>query len=184
MSDALAANVPKSLQEKIIDCNCLSHGFRKFRELLDYYPTICLSVIKSLGRVYEHEERTKGMSDPERLSFHRKYSKPLMRKLHKYLKRQFNKKRVEPNSSLGKSIRYMLKHWEKLTRFLTVSGAPLDKDLASYYTSCEFLFDNTKKSSTHFENLPLLILVAKYFVGSSYRIVCMVLPYACVFIKP
>ena len=34
-------------------------------------------------------------------------------------------KQVEPNESLGKAIKYMLRHWEKLTRFLQVPGAPI-----------------------------------------------------------
>ena len=38
-------------------------------------------------------------------------------------------KLVEPNSSLGKAIRYMLKHWDKLTLFLRQAGAPLDNNL-------------------------------------------------------
>jgi len=37
---------------------------------------------------------------------------------------------VEPNSSLGKAIAYLLGHWETLTRFLTVRGAPLDNNTA------------------------------------------------------
>ncbi|MFO8002854.1 transposase, partial [Thioalkalivibrio sp.] len=40
------------------------------------------------------------------------------------------KKLVEPNSGLGKAIKYMLKHWKKLTRFLEVPGTPLDNNIA------------------------------------------------------
>ena len=36
---------------------------------------------------------------------------------------------MEPNSSLGKAIVYMQAHWETLTRFLSVPGAPLDNNL-------------------------------------------------------
>ena len=36
---------------------------------------------------------------------------------------------MEPNSSLGKAINYMLKHWLPLTRFLEVPGAPLDNNI-------------------------------------------------------
>jgi hypothetical protein len=37
--------------------------------------------------------------------------------------------KVEPNSGLGKAIRYLLKHWEKLTLFLRREGAPLDNNI-------------------------------------------------------
>ncbi|KPA12660.1 transposase, partial [Candidatus Magnetomorum sp. HK-1] len=38
-------------------------------------------------------------------------------------------KKVETNSTLGKAISYTLKNWEKLTRFLTIPGAPLDNNV-------------------------------------------------------
>lgn len=127
MCDALAANMPKSLQAII--CNCMGHGFRKFRDLLDYFPEICLHVMQELGKVYKFDELTKGMSKLERLAFHREHSKPIMLKLHAYLKKQLADKLVEPNSSLGKAIKYMLKHWKKLRRFLTTPGAPIDNNI-------------------------------------------------------
>jgi hypothetical protein len=36
---------------------------------------------------------------------------------------------IEPNSSLGGAISYLLKHWERLTLFLRVPGAPLDNNI-------------------------------------------------------
>jgi hypothetical protein len=52
-----------------------------------------------------------------------------MEKLHVWLVRQFDERRVEPNSGLGKAISYLLRHWEKLTLFLRVAGAPLDNNV-------------------------------------------------------
>ena len=52
-----------------------------------------------------------------------------MEELHAWLTRQFEERLVEPNSSLGGAIAYMLKHWEKLTLFLRVPGAPLDNNI-------------------------------------------------------
>ena len=43
---------------------------------------------------------------------------------------EFAEHRTEPNSSLGQAFRYMLKHWEGLTRFLTVAGSPIDNNVA------------------------------------------------------
>jgi len=37
---------------------------------------------------------------------------------------------VEGNSRLGGAYQYMLKRWDKLTRFLSVPGAPLDNNTA------------------------------------------------------
>jgi hypothetical protein len=52
-----------------------------------------------------------------------------MEELHRWLKEQLEGKLVEPNSSLGKAIKYMLKRWKKLTRFLEIPGAPLENSI-------------------------------------------------------
>jgi len=52
-----------------------------------------------------------------------------MQQLHDWLRRQLDDKLTEPNSALGGAIRYMLKHWEKLTLFLRQAGAPLDNNV-------------------------------------------------------
>jgi hypothetical protein len=52
-----------------------------------------------------------------------------MEKLHSWCAAQFEERKVEPNSGLGQAISYLLKHWEKLTLFLRVAGAPIDNNL-------------------------------------------------------
>ena len=51
-----------------------------------------------------------------------------MESLRVWIAEQFNERLVEPNSSLGKALTYMVKHWDGLTKFLTVEGAPLDNN--------------------------------------------------------
>ena len=45
-------------------------------------------------------------SPEERLAFHQEHSKPVMDKLHVWLKAQFEERNVEPNSGLGEAISY------------------------------------------------------------------------------
>lgn len=123
MCDALTCNLTKEI--KTIICNCLSHGFRKFSELVNYFPTPCITIMKLLSQVYENDALTKGMTPDERLTHHQTHSLPVMELLSRYLKALFDEKLVEPNSELGKSIKYMQRHWDRLTRFLSVAGAPL-----------------------------------------------------------
>ena len=52
-----------------------------------------------------------------------------MKQLKKWLREQIVQNQVEPNSSLGEAIGFMRKHWDKLTLFLEVPGAPLDNNL-------------------------------------------------------
>jgi transposase len=75
MCDALSANVPKAIQT--ILSNCLSHGFRKFDELRDYFPAECLVITRLLSRVFKYDSDTRDMSPDERLVYHQTHSKPL-----------------------------------------------------------------------------------------------------------
>lgn len=130
MSDALSQN--KTKQNETIHVNCLSHGRRKFLELLEVFPEECIYVIEIFRDVYKNDTKTKkkNMTPRDRLIFHQEYSGPLMRKLKQWFEDQFENRIIEENSSLGDAIKYMQNHWDKLTGFLTIEGAPLDNNAA------------------------------------------------------
>ena len=88
-------------------------------------------MLETLGEVYGYDDqaRAQGLSAEERLHFHQEHSRPVMEKLHTWLGAQFEERKVEPNSGLGKAISYLLKHWEKLTLFLREAGVPLDNNI-------------------------------------------------------
>ena len=52
-----------------------------------------------------------------------------MDELKEWFDAQFEEKKVEPNSGLGQAIKYMQNHWDALTLFLHVPGAPLDNNI-------------------------------------------------------
>ena len=129
MCDALSRNMPKGL--KTILSNCLAHGRRKFVDVAERFPEECRHVLESLSVVYHNDALAKerNLSPAERLLLHQTDSGPVMEELHTWLGRQFEERRVEPNSALGGSITYMLRHWQALTLFLRVAGAPLDNNI-------------------------------------------------------
>jgi hypothetical protein len=128
MSDALSANW--SGQEETIESKCLSHARRKFIEIQESFPQECSQVLHTISKIYGTEAETVGMNDEQRLRHHQEYSGPVMRKLRAWIEEQFGERKVEPNSVLGQAMRYLVKHWEGLTRFLTQAGAPLDNNIA------------------------------------------------------
>jgi transposase len=130
MCDALSRNVPKSFATLL--ANCLTHGRRNFVEVTANFPEECRFVLETLGEVYGYDDqaRTQGISPEQRLHFHQEHSGPLMEELKAWCGAQFTERQVEPNSGLGKAISYLLNHWEKLTLFLRVPGAPLDNNIA------------------------------------------------------
>jgi len=129
MCDALSRNLPGELQT--ILGNCLAHGRRQFVDVADCFPEECQHVLESLAAIYHNDTlaRERNLSPQQRLAFHQAESGPTMEELHIWLVQQFDERRVEPNSALGKAISYLLKHWEKLTLFLRVPGAPLDNNI-------------------------------------------------------
>ncbi len=129
MCDALSRNSPKGF--KTLLANCLSHARRKFVEVVWNFPGACRDVLEMLKEVYINDDIAKkqAMSDQERLRFHKENSDPWMEKLKNYLQRLLNEKKVEPNSGMGQAASYMLNHWEPLTLFLRVPGAPLDNNI-------------------------------------------------------
>jgi len=129
MCDALSRNRPPELET--ILANCLAHARRQFVDVNEHFPTECRHVLESLQVVYHNDQlaREQQMTAEERLQFHQQVSGPTMADLREWLKRQSEQRLVEPNSGLGTAINYLRKHWEKLTLFLRVAGAPLDNNI-------------------------------------------------------
>jgi transposase len=132
MCDALSRNVPKlSAGAEVLLANCLAHGRRQFVDVAENFPGECLYVLDTLGAVYgaDAEARERGLSWEVRLQLHQEKSGPLMEGLHQWMTEQLTGKKTEPNSGLGKAMKYLLRHWHKLTLFLRVAGAPLDNNI-------------------------------------------------------
>ena len=129
MCDALSRNLPKEYET--ILANCLTHGRRYFVKVVENFPQECRHVLEALAEVYRIDAiaRERGLSPKQRLRLHQAESEPILKELKAWFKEQLADKKVEPNSGLGEAIRYMPKHWDKLTRFLRVPGAPLDNNL-------------------------------------------------------
>jgi hypothetical protein len=129
MCDALSRNFPEDL--KVILANCLAHSRRRFVDVVASFPEECRYVLESLAEVYKHDRiaRDLKMSPEERLQFHQAKSRSFMEELDRWMVDQIEGSKVEPNSGLGDAITYALEHWDKLTRFLKVPGAPLDNNI-------------------------------------------------------
>lgn len=132
MCDALSWNTSKlEAPEAVVLANCLAHGRRKLVDVAPNFPTACIHVLSELAEVYKHDAvtREEKMSPTERLKYHKKHSRPIMKKLKEWIEQQFEEKLVEPNSSLGGALKYLKNHWKKLTLFLKDGRAPLDNNL-------------------------------------------------------
>jgi len=129
MCDALAANVAGECLTLV--ANCLAHGRRQVADVAEHFPAAARRLIEDLSQVYANDAtcRKEAMSAAQRLTFHQEHSKPIMEGLKTWMVAQFAQRLVEPNSGLGKALNYLLRHWDKLTLFLRVAGAPLDNNI-------------------------------------------------------
>ena len=100
-------------------------------EVVENFPEECRYVLETVGGVYHYDAlaREQKLSPEERLRFHQEQSEPLMKGLHEWIEAQLAEHKMEPNSSLGKAISYLLNHWLKLTLCLRQAGAPLDNNI-------------------------------------------------------
>jgi len=53
----------------------------------------------------------------------------MMDERQRWLQKQVDEPLVEPNSALGKALSSRHTHWDTLTRFVSIPGAPLDNNL-------------------------------------------------------
>jgi transposase len=147
VSDALAVN--GSGDQPTIWAKCLVHARRKFFDLREIFPVPVKFVLDAIGKVYEYEGQTEGMTGEERLKHHQEQRGPVMEQLKEWMEKQLADHEVEPNSGLGEAIRYSLKHWSGLTQFLSIPGAPLDNNPAERGVKQFILF---RKNSLFFKN--------------------------------
>lgn len=143
MCDALSHNTAGEFDT--IVANCLAHARRQFVEVAPRFPEPCRYVLETLREVYRNDARarTEQMAPDDRLAHHQAHSGPPMRGLLWWLYEQIEHRKIEPNSTLGGAVKYMRKHWSKLTLFLEVAGAPLDNN------ACERIL---KKAILHRKN--------------------------------
>jgi len=129
MSDALTANNPVGVT--VISSHCLAHARRNFVDEIENFPEECRYLLKRIGEVFavDKECRQQGLSDEQRLHEHQLRSRPVMDELRAWMNAQFDERRIEPNSGLGKAFQYMLKRWDRFALFLRLTGVPLDNNI-------------------------------------------------------
>jgi len=147
MTDGAETNfttaIPVKILSQMIVCFCLVHSRRNFYKLLDFFEVECDFVIDCIRVVYKSEKfcRENNLSAIERLAYHQTHSKPTMEALKIWMINQvkYISRGVEPNNGLGEAIKYMLKNWQELTKFLIVPGVPIDNNYSERLIKCAIL---------------------------------------------
>lgn len=129
MSDASMMNLPKCDEAATMTrFNCLAHGLNKFIDIASYYQEECKYFIEQIRAIYRIDKQTSFMSAEERLRHHQQYSLIHIDKIYEKIEHLFSHKLVEPNSHLGRAMKYWQKNRQGLTKFLHSPGMELDNN--------------------------------------------------------
>lgn len=142
MSDALAANQQDII--RVIVLLCLVHCRRHFFEIKEFYPEVCSPVLEAIRQVYGFERAVKDLhlDAAARLLYHQEHSQPLLERMKVWLLNQMDQQLIEPNSPLGKAVKYLKNHWDGLIGFCRHKGAPLDNNVVE--AALKFPIQNRK----------------------------------------
>jgi transposase len=104
---------------------CWAHWRRRFYEIAKAGPApIAQEALARIAALYAIEKRIRGRSAAERVAVRQAESKPLIDALKSWLESEL--RRVSGKSVIAGAIRYGLKHWDGLVRFLADGRIEMD----------------------------------------------------------
>jgi transposase len=107
---------------------CWAHARRKFYDVhVATKSPIALEALQRIAALYASENDISGRSAEERQRERQQHSRPLVAALQNWLRTQLD--RISGRSKLAEAIRYALKHWEGLIRFLDDGRLELDTNI-------------------------------------------------------
>ena len=82
------------------------------------------------GQIWENDDKAKeqNLTPAQRLAWHQTHSLPVMEQIRDWGLAELETGETEENSSLGKAIKYFIKHYKGLTGFCLVEGAAIDNN--------------------------------------------------------
>ena len=127
MSDALSANQVQGIPTTKALCN--AHGRRGFAELVDQHLEDVVFALEQYQHAWVNEAHCvdNALSTTERQAYHQAHSLPRMKTLLDWCEEQLNTETVEANSNLGRAMNYFIRHYEGLTAFCRIAGAPVGR---------------------------------------------------------
>lgn len=114
-------------KQKVKEVGCWGHTRRKFIDVVTIDPTSIAQELIALIQAMYHIERLikeAGYSDGQRKWLRRKRTKPILKKIRRWL--TMHHPRTAPKSRLGQAMSYALNHWRALTTFLGDGRLELD----------------------------------------------------------
>ena len=110
----------------IVQAGCNAHARRKFYDARETSPQLAHEALAFFQQLYAVEAEAVGLSDAERLTLRQTKSAPIMATLADWLRDKLVV--VRPKSPIAGAIKYSLRQWTPLTRFLGNGVIPIDNN--------------------------------------------------------
>ncbi|MGY3487663.1 hypothetical protein ACVW1C_005546 [Bradyrhizobium sp. USDA 4011] len=106
---------------------CFAHARRKFWDVhVATKSPIAAEALQRIAMFYAAEDRIRGLPATQRVAVRQSDTRPLIEDFKPWLEARLLE--VSKKSGLGKAIRYTLKHWEGLTRFIDDGRIEIDSN--------------------------------------------------------
>ncbi len=128
MSDALGSNQVHNIP--FINALCNAHGRRGFAELVELSPRQARFALERYQHIWINDTHCteQQYSDEQRRDYHFEHSLIHLQTLYAWCNQQLRSGKTEPNSNLGKAMRYFKRHFAGLSEFCYTPGVPLDNN--------------------------------------------------------
>lgn len=120
---------------KIVEVACMAHARRKFFDIVETNKKIsnskegiAVTALSYIGKLYRIESRIKRLDPAAKEAIRKREAKPILKDYKKWLLKCNN--RVLPKSPLGRAVKYTLKNWIALTRYLGEGILAIDNNAA------------------------------------------------------
>lgn len=132
MTDALSSNTKNVDENKAEFSLCNVHARRNFYDLREHNTEKVDKILILYRDIFLNDRKSKKKrhNPTERLLFHKTHSLLLMEKILHICQSELNEKSVEPNSTLAKAYKYIIRHFKKLCAFCELKNAPLENNLS------------------------------------------------------
>ena len=128
MSDALSSNNPTV--RKVESALCNAHCRRQFVDIEKLRPEESAWVLETYSIIWKTEQvvKEKNLDPKQRLAYHQEHSLPAMESLQQWALEKEKSPDFEEHSAMGKAIRYLLRHYDRLKLFCVKEGALIDNN--------------------------------------------------------
>ena len=110
----------------LTEVGCMSHARRYYSKALESDQARMGPALLLIAQLYRVQKHAKPLSSEQRLALRQLQGKPIAEKLHGYLLEIEGE--LLPKIPAGRAVRYTLKNWEALTRYLEDGDLEIDNN--------------------------------------------------------